>query len=88
MKSEATKHAHFNFLDLNVDRALGLPVTAMVSEVGLVQKPMEGLPVLPRRSCTWGFDMINEVFLDQRRGNQKRELFNFSTELNMASIYR
>ena len=52
MKSEATKHAHFNFLDLNVDRALGLPVTAMVSEVGLVQKPMEGLPVLPRRSCT------------------------------------
>lgn len=32
--------------------------------------------------------MINEVFLDQRRGNQKREWFNFSTKLNMASIYR
>lgn len=50
MKLEATKHAHFYFLDLNVDRAPGLPVTAMMSEVGLAQKPMERLPVLPRRS--------------------------------------
>lgn len=52
MKSEAAKPAPFSPLDLNVDRAPGLPVTAVMSELELVQKPVEGLPALPRQSCT------------------------------------
>lgn len=49
MNSEATKNAQLSFLNLNVDRAPGLPVTAVMGDVGPVQKPLEGRPSLPRQ---------------------------------------
>lgn len=66
----------------------GPSVTAVVGKVGLVQRPLEGPPLLPRQSSTWGFDVMNEIFKIKGEQGEIPGLCNFSTKQSLLSICR